>query len=214
MYRSKPLQNSPAIHTRMRPAGMALMVLLAGSSLAEEGFHSPHDIIRNPTTARHSICFDHSCNRIVTDSLSDAEWQLASEPLHTMATTAQSERIAIARSIARFETVTGKHIGTSADRGGNLSGMGRTGQMDCIDESTNTTTYLRLLEDAGYLHFHRVEDTATRFGLFVGMPHSTAVIRELASGMRYAVDSWFFDNGMEPYIVPLAEWKSGRDPEQ
>ena len=35
---------------------------------------------------------------------------------------------------------------------------------------------MRSLERDGLLRYHRVAGRATRFGLFVGMPHSTAVI--------------------------------------
>jgi hypothetical protein len=62
------------------------------------------------------------------------------------------------------------------------------------------------------LRFHRVAERATRFGLFVGMPHSTAVIEDLGSSSHYVVDSWFRDNGQLPHIVRLEDWRSGRDP--
>jgi hypothetical protein len=111
-----------------------------------------------------------------------------------------------------MEKIIGEKTGTSGDRGGNLAGFGQQGQMDCIDESYNTTTYLKLLQRDGLLKFHRVMNRSTRFGLFAGMPHSTAVIRDVASGQDYAVDSWFFDNGELPVIMPLAHWKSGWRP--
>jgi hypothetical protein len=144
--------------------------------------------------------------------MSTAEWQTVTAPLKTPSTSAAAERRAIARTMARFETVVGRHTGTSQDLGRNVAGFGRPGQLDCIDESTNTTTYLRLLQQEGLLRFHRVARRATRFGLFVGMPHSTAVIEEIESGNRYVVDSWFRDNGHLPHIVRLEDWRAGRDP--
>jgi hypothetical protein len=69
-----------------------------------------------------------------------------------------------------------------------------------------------MLERDGLFRYHTVMDRSTRFGIFVGMPHTTAVIRENETGVRYAVDSWFFDNGQPPYIVKLKAWKSGEDP--
>jgi hypothetical protein len=98
------------------------------------------------------------------------------------------------------------------DLGRNLRGFGKTGQMDCIDESTNTTTYLYMLEQAGYLKWHTLVDRSTRFGIFIGMPHATAVIEDINTHTRYAVDSWFFDNGIPPAIIELSAWKKGRDP--
>jgi len=173
----------------------------------------PADKITEPTPKRYSVCFDHSCTSIVTNSLSQDEWRLATAPLQTPVLSAGDERLAIARSIAVFEDIVGRHTGTYRDKGRNLPGFGQPGQLDCIDESTNTTTYLRLLERGGLLRHHRVLERSTRFGLFVGMPHTTAVIEETASGDRYAVDSWFLDNGQPPYIARLEVWKAGGAPD-
>jgi hypothetical protein len=143
------------------------------------------DIIRHPSTGRFSVCLNHSCETIVTQAISHEDWQRVSAPLQPAAPT---------------------------DKGGNLRGFGLPGQMDCIDESTNATSYLYLLESAGLLQHHTLTDRSTRFGLFVGMPHTTAVIRETATGRRYAVDSWFFDNGQPPAIIELSAWKAGWRP--
>jgi hypothetical protein len=86
--------------------------------------------------------------------------------------------------------------------------------MDCIDESINTTTYLRMLEREQLLRWHTVEDRATRGWFIRGWPHTTAVIRDRKTGELYAVDSWFEDNGEPPHIVPLDKWKGGWDPEK
>ena len=180
----------------------------AAGTVARDGF------IGTPTPSRYSVCFDHSCATVVTDSLSKTEWQRVTAPLRSPVATAGGERAAISRSMAIFETVVGRHTGTSGDKGRNIAGFGQPGQLDCIDESTNTTTYLRLLEQDGLLRHHRVAERATRFGLFVGMPHSTAVIEELGSGNRYVVDSWFYDNGKPPHIVRLEDWRAGLDPDR
>jgi hypothetical protein len=63
------------------------------------------------------------------------------------------------------------------------------------------------------VRFHAVEDTRTRHFFFSGWPHSTAVIRQLDTQARYAVDSWFFDNGQPATIVPFELWKAGYIPE-
>ena len=190
---------------------LVFSVCLGSVPLSAETFTTA-EISTQPTPARFSICYDHSCAVVVTDSVTDAEWRRATAPLAHGAADARAERAAIAAAIAILEEIIGRHQGTSADRGGNLAGFGKPGQLDCIDESTNTSTYLRMLEQDGLFRFHTVVDRSTRFGLFVGMPHTTAVIRENDTGIRYAVDSWFFDNGQPPYIVKLEDWKSGKDP--
>lgn len=170
------------------------------------------DIIRHPSTGRFSVCLNHSCETIVTQAISHEDWQRVSAPLQPAAPTAAAERQAIGHALAVMEQIVGGLTGTASDKGGNLRGFGLPGQMDCIDESTNATSYLYLLESAGLLQHHTLTDRSTRFGLFVGMPHTTAVIRETATGRRYAVDSWFFDNGQPPAIIELSAWKAGWRP--
>lgn len=192
---------------------IAAILLMPALALHAEQF-SRDDIITRPTVERFSVCLNHSCKTVVTQALSPEEWQRASAPLQPVAPTAAAERHAIGQALAIMEQIVGNHTGTREDKGGNLRGFGRPGQLDCIDESTNATTYLYLFASAGLLRHHTLESRSTRFGLFVGMPHTTAVIREVDSGRRYAVDSWFFDNGEPPAIVELSEWRAGwRPPE-
>lgn len=189
-----------------------LPVAFLPASLQAAPYFMPVDRIKEPALERYSVCYDHSCTTVVTDALSRAEWDMATQPLKNPSTTAAGERLAIARAIAMFEEIVGRHTGTYRDKGRNLRGFGQPGQLDCIDESTNTTTYLRLLERGGLLHHHRVLEPSTRFGLFIGMPHTTAVIEDTGTGDRYAVDSWFRDNGQPPYIARLEIWKAGGEP--
>jgi hypothetical protein len=192
---------------------VTLALAFASSGPQAAGFFMPVDRITEPTPDRFTVCFDHSCTTVVTDALSRDEWGMATQPLQSPAATAGEERLAIARSIAIFENIVGRHTGTYRDKGGNRRGFGQPGQLDCIDESTNTTTYLHLLERGGLLRHHRVLERATRFGLFIGMPHTTAVIEETGTGDRYAVDSWFLDNGQPPYIARFEVWKAGGGPD-
>lgn len=84
--------------------------------------------------------------------------------------------------------------------------------MDCIDEATNSTVYLRLLQDANLMTWHELASRTSRG--FITSPHNTATIVEIETQERFAVDSWFEANGEWPHIVPLAEWKSGWKPEK
>jgi hypothetical protein len=115
-------------------------------------------------------------------------------------------------AIALIEFIVGDLAGTSEEKGGDLAGLGLPGQQDCIDESVNTSLYLTLLENIGLMRFHTVEDRVTRGYFIFGYPHTTAVIRETKSGQEYVVDSWFFDNGKPPVIIPLDTWKDGWEP--
>jgi hypothetical protein len=177
-----------------------------------DGDFDYREIISKPTPDAFSDCFNHSCQTVEARSITHQEWQHFVTPLETQSESAEKERVAVARAIAIMEEIVGPKTGRVQDLGRNLRGFGKTGQMDCIDESTNTTTYLYMLEQAGYLKWHTLVDRSTRFGIFIGMPHATAVIEDINTHTRYAVDSWFFDNGIPPAIIELSAWKKGRDP--
>jgi hypothetical protein len=79
-----------------------------------------------------------------------------------------------------------------------------SGQMDCIDESINTSTYLKLLEKDGLLKFHLVRERAYRRSLLT--QHWAAQVVETANGQHYVIDSWFEDNGELPILVNGKAW--------
>ena len=93
-----------------------------------------------------------------------------------------------------------------------MNDAGWPAEMDCIDESTNTTIYLTLFKRQGLLHHHEIMDRSTRGWFLFGMPHTTAVVNERANDSLWAVDSWFLDNGEPPFIVPLRTWRRGWKP--
>ena len=126
---------------------------------------------------------------------------------------AEIERGRIATAIGLIEIVVGRKTGTSQDEAGTLNAVSGNYQLDCIDETTNTSIYLTLLARAGYLKWHKLEGWAGRGALIDGAwPHQTAVILELQSKRPYAVDSWFEDNGRAAHVVPLDEWRAGWKP--
>jgi hypothetical protein len=100
--------------------------------------------------------------------------------------------------------------------------------MDCIDHSTSTTRLLKLMEARGWLRFHRVLDPVRR-SRFLFDQHFSAAVEEVgpaaaAAGemlrvgdgrpaARFAVDSWFFDNGTPAAVMPLEDWLSGDSPD-
>ncbi len=172
------------------------------------------DIITDPTPARFSVCSEHTCKRVSVVSLQPEQWQRERRLFLPAPSDAAQERERIARAIGLMETMVGPLTGTQHDKGRNFQSVGIEGQMDCIDESTNTTTYLTMLLKDGLLKWHSVADRATRGFFIFGWPHSTAVIRETANGALFAVDSWFLDNGAEPFILPLELWAQGWQPPQ
>jgi len=194
-----------------RPAAgacVALLVLTGWLNCARADDQVHEDIIANPAPGLFSVCHGHSCTLVSTVSLDDGQWGEIARLFAVPAGTPQVEREQIADAIALFETIVGRLTGTSNDKPGNEGDRDWQGQMDCIDEATNSTTYLKLLANAGFLKWHSVEKRATR-AFIILFPHTTAVVRDLQSGDRWAVDSWFFANGERPVIISLAEWYRG-----
>jgi len=162
--------------------------------------------------ASFAVCYGGSCDRVVTTGLSPDEWEAVVNSMTPAAPDPQTERRQLAEAVAVFERSVGPKTGTTGDLGGTFGAFGKSGQMDCIDEATNTSTYLRLVANAGLLRWHRVEPAATRGFFLLGWPHTTAVISETVSRKRFAVDSWFHENGQPPEIVALELWRWGWSP--
>ena len=169
-----------------------------------------------PTLEGFNTCSGGGCAEIQKVSLSAEEWQRIT---HLFIVTegvqinAELERQQISQAIGMLEGVVGAKTGTSTDLAGTFVNSHLGGQLDCNDEAINTTTYMHLMHHYGLIKLHEVEDLRTRNFFFTGWPHTTAVIHEIASGKRYAVDSWFYDNGVPATIVPFELWKSGYIPD-
>jgi len=167
--------------------------------------------IGEPTPDNYSICHNNGCAEFAFISLNDQQWTSIESIFLPIANGAIQEREQIKLAISLLEIYSGKQSGTYKDQAENSLTLGRKGQLDCIDEATNTTVYLRMLANAGLLKFHQQSSRTSRGGIII--PHNTATIIDIQSQQRYAVDSWFEANGELPHIVPLKIWKKGWKPE-
>jgi hypothetical protein len=168
-------------------------------------------IVADASPQKLPVCHGYGCKLRTTVALRDSEWAAVTALFATPSDSAAAERERIALAIGRIERLVGPKAGTSGDHGENgfaLSG----GELDCVDEATNTTTYLRLLAEAHLLRWHDVAAPAARGRFFNGWPHNTAVVAERAGPGRYAIDSWYFDNGRPAAVVPLQAWLAGWHP--
>jgi len=188
------------------------LVLL--SACVSDGALTLSDYGKMPTRPeRFSICRGYGCPYTDKVSLSDAEWREVTKPLRVKAKTPEEERRHIARYIAGMEKIVGKKTGTDTDREGATFFGHDEYQLDCIDETVNTSRYLGLVEKEGLLVWHKMVAPLRRGDLVDGRwPHNTASIEEKATGKRYTVDSWFFANGEEPVMIPAEQWMAGWRP--
>lgn len=192
--------------------------LLAWRAIASADVFVRDDIIVDPAPDLLSVCHGNGCKYLSHVSLTPRQWQEIRVQFLPLSRNTEEERQRLRKAIAILEIFVGDHTGTWRDKGGTFNGG--EGQMDCIDESINTTLYLAMFQKFGLMRLHQVEDRATRGWFIGGWPHTTAVIgetavpRERGSDRLWAVDSWFLDNGQPPFILPLETWKAGWEPIQ
>jgi hypothetical protein len=169
-------------------------------------------LYQEPSPEHFEHCQGGGCAKVMTVALAENEWAQVREIFAYPAESFEEERQNIAWAIGLLERIVGPKTGTDADLGGTFGNSHYPGQLDCNDEAINSTTYIRMLAAEGMLQFHEVMDIKMRGFFFNGWPHTTAVIREVESGREFAVDSWFYDNGVPPEVLPLEVWQSGWHP--
>ena len=153
-------------------------------------------------------CYDFSCKSWQSVSYSPDQWRQI-ESMFSRQLNQFEEKQVIRRAVALMESFSGDITGTSLDKAGNYPGYDIEYQQDCIDESTNTFQYLHALEQHNLMKWHRVEPKKRRIVWL--MSHWTAVISETNTGQKFAVDSWYRDNGEPPYLQKLEDWEDRQD---
>jgi hypothetical protein len=196
-----------------------LSVLLLGGC-ANELYSDLHYYMKEkklppPTEASFPHCEGYGCPAYKNVELSKADWKRIEKAFGSKSKDAAQERGKIAQTIGEFERIVGPITGTDVDERGTFVATGK-GQLDCVDESTNTTIFLMLLKQKGMLSFHEINQPQVRWPIISGRGwmHQTAVIADKKTGEQFAVDSWFEDNGVNAWIVPLDSWRNGWHPDQ
>jgi len=161
-----------------------------------------------------SICHGYGCQSLAEIYYDDGQLASVGEKLGA-AEDGETERATLADVIGELYGWAGLQSDIHNDRGGNYADGTVPGKMDCIDHATSTTRLLLLLENLGLLRWHRVVAPELRHWAWVIPAHYSAVIEEKMAGEvgRFAVDSWFVDNGQPAVILPLDEWKKGAGPD-
>jgi len=125
------------------------------------------------------------------------------------------ERRAIAYAIANIDVKVGNKLGIHDRAGMEFSASGDPTQEDCVDVSTNTMSYLLVMQANGMLKYHTVEGTMSKANLAKGFaaldpvkywPHWSVIIKDTTTKQRYAVDRWTFDQGENPAVVKVEDW--------
>jgi hypothetical protein len=170
-----------------------------------------------PQGNRVTVCHAYTCKEQdpYTFSQKDLNEIAALMKRTKRADTPYEERRAVAYAIANMEVKVGNKLGIKDIAGMQFTASGDPSQQDCVDEATNTTSYLLVLQSNGLIKHHTVGGTMSKENLARGLatlnpvkywPHFTAVLIENKSGQKYAVDSWLFDQGENPAVVKVEDW--------
>lgn len=191
------------------PLFLLIFLLLFGCSNLEE--HRVGALVEHaPTPAAFRVCHGSNCRIETPVSLAASDWARVRAQFQPAPRSVRDELRQISSAIGLMERLVAPQAGTAKDVGRNLAVADQSTQLDCVDEAVNTSTYLHMFADAGLLRFVSVEMPAHRGGVILA--HNTAVVRDVATGRRYAVDSWFYDNGAPAVILPLQTWLAGWEP--
>jgi len=163
-----------------------------------------------------TVCHAHGCQKqeIFTFTAADINDVGTLMDYVRNGDTPEGERRAIAYAIAWMERRVGPATGTAGDQA-SLGFMNASGQLDCVDEATNATSYLMVLQSHGLMRHHFVIRPFSKASFFK-WPHFAAMMQERRTGKVYAVDSGVGPNGSNPAITLASEWyiaEGGTPPE-
>lgn len=205
----------------VRPVASALLagVLVLGST--GPGWSRPKDdspeLITRPLPADYRtnrdgsitlrVCYNWSCAAREHVTFSAADLAAVKGYLSQCTGNSLHDRVQKLRvGIWQLQMVAQKYLPQLAnDREINEFDREVEGRLDCVDSSSNTTNYLRILQDLGQLPGWTVTSPEVRNLMDFHGVHWTAVVIN-NDGSRWSVDSWFRPHGHLPFVMPLADW--------
>lgn len=199
----------------MKPTPLLLSVFLplaalssAHASQGPKGWYQERGYVA-PEGARIVACHGYGCVRRMAISVDSAWLDRASALLRAGGGSPEAERQALAQVVGTYTAYVSANLGGKPDIPGSPPQLSNVhGQMDCLDETANTTSLLLVLQDQGLLTYHRVGSPESRGFFFDGRyPHFTAIIAEKRTGVQWAVDPWKRAPGQRPDILPLIKWR-------
>lgn len=160
----------------------------------------------DPTSNHPVYCHGYGCEFQTAIVIDDAALAALRTIFAGHDKSAADERKAISEAVRWWERRASPLLGGPPRKhGSNIADAHHFGSTDCIDEATNSTTILVVLEAHGLLKYHTVMRPESRG--FVFNAHSTAIVHE-TGGQDWAVDMWMHDMGEAPDIMPETQWMS------
>jgi hypothetical protein len=161
----------------------------------------------DPVPGNFSACYGYGCKYTARIALNVEEWRDVRAKFNPPPADASAERRQVVEAVARLERLVSLRTGTSVQQQHSRLNFGDSSQLDCIDDSVNTWSYLTMLAHDGLLRYHSVAGLAHRGSLLTLDFSNTAVLVEKGNGERFAVDPWLVDADVPPPVIPLAVWR-------
>ena len=158
------------------------------------------------------VCFNASCAGQQTMLYSAEEMASVAAQMKICANKAgESNRFSLIQRLRigvwQMELLAKKHYPPLAnDLPVNDQEFGVEGRTDCVDNATNTTTFLKVLLELGYLQGWQIIEPKVRKPWDINRVHWTAAVRD-SSNKTWSVDSWFRRHGHLPFVMPLSNWQ-------
>lgn len=158
-----------------------------------------------PNLRQTPVCHGFGCTYHDRLSLSKSDLAELRQIMAAGGASPAAEREALARAEIWYSNRMTALLGHARHPGWYVEGAYTAGEMDCLDVATNTTALLVVLDELGFVRHHKIERPTAR-GVLIYGPHATAVIRDLSSGLDWAIDPWHNAPGTRADILPLDEW--------
>jgi hypothetical protein len=189
----------------------AMLVALGGCVYQQQGppeVHFKEFAAKPPRGDTVTVCHAYGCKAQTPFTFSQTDLGELSALMQRVrrVDSPREERRAIAYAIGWMERRVAPAVGTARDRPSmDFSGSGDESQQDCVDEATNTTSYLLILNRHSLIQHHAVEPPFAKddFGRWT---HWAALIKEKGSGLSFAIDSSVSANGENPTVQSAASF--------
>lgn len=197
----------------MRARKVAIFAIVAGSFAlgAAAGQANEDDaateldtlLTRPITPAAITVCHGFNCRYRSVVSLTNRDISEMTRLMRGGRASPEAERKALGALMAWFDRRIGPQVGTvNHVAAAGADHVGSRDQFDCVDTTTNTVQVLRELERLKLLVHHRPGEPVSR----MMPPHATAVVVDVGSRERWAVDGWVRAYGEQPVITPVRAW--------
>ena len=168
--------------------------------------------LRMPTPTLVVACHGFGCSNQAHIILSPGDRARLATLLAAGKASPAAERRAIAGAVQWFDRRIGPVAGTTTGwRAPAPPKATMPGRWTASTSAPTTPACSCVLTQFELLHHHRPELPVSRGFLIDGrLPHTTAVLSEIKSGQRWAVDNWTRKYGEMPEVMPLDEWRLAR----